>query len=387
MEDFKNQPYYTDVKAFFDSLKGELAPESNVIGCILPLSGRNRAYGIRSLHGMELAIHAFKPNYGGVPIKLVIRDSKSSPREAEAAVEELVDEERVIAIIGPLLSVTSEAAAKRAQELEVPIITLTQREDVAEIGDFVFQNCLTNSQQIKALASFAIGELKLTRFAILYPRDLYGIKLTHLFIDEVLRGGGEIMGVQSYDNEQMDFGGEIKRLVGLSEGEIQKEGKRDFEPIIEFDGLFIPDYSNRVGLIAPQLAYYNVIGITLLGTSAWNSSELVSEGGKYVNGSIFVDGFFKDSPHSRMERFAQEFRNTFDSDSTTLEAQAYDAVDLCVQILTDQEIYSHRQMRDGLMGVRGFDGISGLTSFDLDGKPNKIPFVLTVRKGEIQQIK
>ncbi len=386
MEEFEEQPYYPQVKAFFDLLKEELIPERNVIGCILPLSGENRVYGIRSLHGIELAIHAFEPNYGGMPIKLVIKDSKSSPGEAETAVEELVDEERVIAIIGPLLSITSEAAAKRAQELEAPIITLTQREDVAEIGDFVFQNCLTNSQQIKALTSFAIGELGLGRFAIIYPRDLYGIKLTHLFIDEVLRRGGEIMGVQSYDNEQMDFGWQIKRLVGLQEGKTQKGRKSDFEPIIEFDGLFIPDYSNRIGLVAPQLAYYNVIGITLLGTSAWNSPELVSEGGKYVDGSIFVDGFFRDSPSPRIKRFAQEFSNTFDSDSTTLEAQAYDAVDLCVQVLTNQEIYSHRQMRDGLMGVMGFDGISGLTSFDLDGKPNKIPFILTVRKGEIQQI-
>jgi len=388
MDEFQDQPYYPQVEAFFDRIKEESIPERNVIGCILPLSGENRVYGIRSLHGIELAIHAFEPNYEGMPIKLVIKDSKSSPSEAEIAVEDLVDSERVMAIIGPLLSVTSEAAAIRAQELGVPIITLTQREDVAEIGDFVFQNCLTNSQQIKALVSFAIDELRLSRFAILYPRDLYGIKLTHLFIDEVLRNEGEIMGVQSYDNEQMDFGRQIKQLAGLQEGAVQKKGKRkkDFEPIIEFDALFIPDYSDRISLIVPQLAYYNVIGITLLGTSAWNSPELVSEGGKYVDGSLFADGFFKDSQNARITRFVWDFTNTFESDPTILEAQAYDAMDLCVQVLTDQEIYSHRQMRDGLMGVMVFDGVSGLTSFDAEGRPNKIPFILTVKKGTIQQI-
>jgi tetratricopeptide (TPR) repeat protein len=254
MEEFQDQPYYPQVEAFFERMKEEFVPETNVIGCILPLSGENRVYGIRSLLGIELAIHAFEPHYEGIPIKLVIRDSKSSPGEAETAVEELVDEERAMAIIGPLLSVTSEAAAKRAQELEVPIITLTQREDVAEIGDFVFQNCLTNSQQVNALVSFAIDEMRQSRFAILYPRDLYGIKLTHLFIDAVMRRGGEIMGVQSYDNEQMDFGEQIKRLVGLQDVKAQKGKKVDFEPVIEFDGLFIPDYFNRIGLIAPQLA-------------------------------------------------------------------------------------------------------------------------------------
>jgi branched-chain amino acid transport system substrate-binding protein len=388
MDEFQDQPYFPQVQAFFDRLKEESIPERNVVGCILPLSGENRVYGMRSLYGIELAIHAFEPNYGGMPIKLVIRDSKSSPSEAKAAVEDLVDAERVMAIIGPLLSVTSEAAAIRAQELGVPIITLTQREDVAEIGDFVFQNCLTNSQQIKALVSFAMDELSLGRFAILYPRDLYGIKLTHLFIDELLRRGGEIMGVQSYDNEQMDFGMQIKQLVEFQEGEAQKEGGRkvDFEPIIEFDALFIPDYWDRIGLIAPQLAYYNVIGITLLGTSAWNSPELVSEGGKYVDGSLFVDGFFKDSRYPRIKGFVLEFMNTFELDPTILEAQAYDAMDLCIQVLTDQEIYSHRQMRDGLMGVMVFDGVSGLTSFDAEGKPNKIPFILTVKSGVIQQI-
>ena len=388
MDKFQDQPYYPEVKAFFDRIKEESVPERNVIGCILPLSGENRPYGLRSLHGIELAIHAFEPDYEGMPFKLVIKDSKSSPREAATAVEDLVDSDRVMAIIGPLLSVTAEAAAKRAQELEIPIITLTQREDVAEIGDFVLQNCLTNSQQIKALITYAMDQLRLSRFAILYPRDFYGMRLAHLFIDEALRNGGEIMGVQSYDNDQMDFGRQIKQLVGLRESEAKKEGgrKRDFEPIIEFDALFIPDYADRVGLIAPQLAYYNVIGITLLGTSAWNSPELVSEGKKYVDESLFVAGFFMDSQNPRIKQFVEDFRNTFQSDPTILEAQAYDAADLCVQVLTKQEIYSHRQMRDGLAGVTAFDGVSGLTSFDAEGRPNKIPFILTVKKGKIHQI-
>jgi ABC-type branched-subunit amino acid transport system substrate-binding protein/outer membrane protein assembly factor BamD (BamD/ComL family) len=386
MEEFQDQDYYSEVEAFFQAMKDELVPEGNVIGCILPLSGENRIYGIRSLFGIELAIHAFEPNYEGMPIKLVIRDSKSSPGEAETAVEELVDGGRVMAIIGPLLSVTSEAAAKKAQELEVPIITLTQREDVAEIGDYVFQNCLTNSQQVKTLVSYAMDGLGIRRFAILYPRDLYGIKLTHLFIDAVLRRGGEIMGIQSYDNEQMDFGNQIKRLVGIRETRAEKGRKVDFEPVIEFEGLFIPDYSDRIGLIAPQLAYYNVIGITLLGTSAWNSPQLVSEGGKYVNGSIFVDGFFKDSLNPHIQRFVEGFRNTFESDPTTLEAQAYDAADLCVQVMTDTEIFSHQQMKNSIMDLMDFDGISGLTSFDFEGNPNKIPFILTIKKGKIQEI-
>ena len=54
--------------------------------------------------------------------------------------------------------------------------------------------------------------------------------------------------------------------------------------------------------------------------------------------------------------------------------------------MTEQEIYSHREMREALTGVTVFDGVSGLTSFDADGRPDKIPFILTIKKGRIEQI-
>ncbi|NIQ94532.1 MAG: hypothetical protein GWN87_10185, partial [Desulfuromonadales bacterium] len=61
---------------------------------------------------------------------------------------------------------------------------------------------------------------------------------------------------------------------------------------VDFDALFIPDYADRVGMIAPQLAYYGIEELPLLGINGWNSPDLLRVAGAFVEGAIFVDGFF-----------------------------------------------------------------------------------------------
>jgi peptide subunit release factor 1 (eRF1) len=65
-------------------------------------------------------------------IELLVEASSDLLKEQEItkekAVEELVKKEKVIAIIGPLLSMNVEKAARKAQQLKVPLITLSQKE-------------------------------------------------------------------------------------------------------------------------------------------------------------------------------------------------------------------------------------------------------------------
>ena len=65
-------------------------------------------------------------------------------------------------------------AAKEAELQKIPIITLSQQDNIPEVGDFVFRNFLTPRMQVSALVSYAINNLLVDRFAILYPREKYG---------------------------------------------------------------------------------------------------------------------------------------------------------------------------------------------------------------------
>ncbi|MCK4534592.1 MAG: penicillin-binding protein activator, partial [Syntrophobacterales bacterium] len=264
------------------------------VGCVLPLTGKHAAYGNRVLDAVILASGIFNPGYGS-PIQLFIEDSKCDPDTAREAVRRLADEHHVIGIIGPLGSAAALEAAKEAQELGVPIITLTQKKDIAETGDYVFRDFLTGDMQIKALVTYSIDNLGIQNFAILYPDDNYGRKMMDLFWDEVLWQGGQIRGVESYSSKQTDFGKEIKALTGLNlSGKDEISGEKPI-PVVDFDALFIPDSYSTVNMIAPQLAFYDVIGVQLLGTSIWNSQDLLKKESKYLEGAVFTDCFFLNS--------------------------------------------------------------------------------------------
>jgi ABC-type branched-subunit amino acid transport system substrate-binding protein/predicted negative regulator of RcsB-dependent stress response len=360
------------------------AADRYAVGCILPLTGRFAGYGNMALDAIILASGVFDPEKDN-PIKLIIEDSGSDPDTARTAVDKLVIEDKVIGIIGPMGSSTALEAAKEAQKSGVPILTLTQRDGITEIGNYVFRDFLTAAMQVKTLVKYSVQNLGMKSFAILYPEDNYGIEMMNLFWSEVLRYGGQIRGVESYNNKKTDFGKEIKLLTGLNFQE-EKTEENEAKPVIDFDALFIPDSHTRVSMIAPQLAFYDVTGIQLLGTNAWNSPKLFKMDSEYIEGAIFVDGFFQNSYYPAVRDFIDSFYVAYGREPTDMDALAYDAASIVVSILRGNDIEIRDDLRDRMLQLKDYQGITGKTSFLENGDVQKFLYVLMVRDNEIIQI-
>jgi len=383
-KEYRGMDYMPLAKELFETIP--LSTRSKyTVGVILPLSGIHRPFGERALQGIQSAIKETDSSL----ISLAIRDSKGSPGEAEKVVEELVNKERVIAIIGPLLSIDVDRAAKKAQQLKVPLLTLSQKEVPTNKGDLVFQNSLIPSEQIQTLTDFAIKELDLRTFAVFYPNSPYGLYFKNLFNQEITRKGGKVFGVVVYQENQTDFSQEIKgffKIETIQKYDSRKKKDEEFTVGVSIEGLFIPDAHDRVGTILSQMAYYDIKGLTFLGTSAWNGPGLISIGGKGAEGSIFVDAFFKKDPSPWVTLFVEEFRKTYQRDPETLEALSYDGAKLIKEILLSKSISSPLQLQEELRQVKNFQGVSGLKGFGEDGKAIRTLYILKVNKGQIEQI-
>jgi branched-chain amino acid transport system substrate-binding protein len=156
-----------------------------------------------------LAVNNLGQTAGPTEIGLLIKDTGSNAEQAAGAVDALA-QAGVTAIIGPIGG--AEAAARRAQENRIPIITLTQKSDIVDIGDFVFRNFLTPGLQARALAEHAVAVMGLRRIAVLYPDEPYGRRFMLLFWKELVQFGGRITGIESYSADQTDFATPIKKL-------------------------------------------------------------------------------------------------------------------------------------------------------------------------------
>lgn len=353
--------------------------EETVLGCILPLQGKAKSFGIRALHGIQLAIGAFDPQGEAFRVRLIIWDDQGEPSRAKEGVRVLAERERVNAIIGPLHSQTALAAAEEAEKQRVPLITLSSMRGIAQKGNYIFQNSITNASQVKALVRYAIKELGISTYAILYPKSSYGLTFKGLFQQEVENLGGKVVVAASYADDQMDFRDVIKGMVKYERPQNPKE---DPKPIINFKAIFIPDDVNKINLVVPQLAYYDIKGVQLLGNNGWNSLELIRDSGKFVEGAIFVDGFSTDSSLPEVRSFVTDFENTFGFSPTLLEALSFDTTKLILKTLSSRGEVSP----EALLSLREYRGVTGFTGFTFDGEGMRTLFLLQVSEGKIRQI-
>ena len=334
--------------------------------------------------------------------ELVVRDSQLNQEITKSLVRELVETERVIAIIGPLARKTSEAAAEEAERLRVPLISLSLTESIPELGEFIFRNNQSWKQEIQELLEYATSELQACRFLILYAKTREGRQKMRLFWDAAVLKGCKVVAVEGFKdegqkslvNEFDTFTGKIRRL-GTEDKIILKELKEKEVPIHNFDAVFVAVGSGGVknlSLIFPYSEVYKMRKTTFLGDSGWNDSALpYAPGLRGVKNPVFVDSFFLQSKTPAMQQLLRLherilYRHQNYIGPTAYTAFAYDTLIILMQLLEDERNQSHRDLRDALLNMQMFPGVTGNLRFDEKGKVEREMQLLTLRRGKIQPL-
>ena len=417
LDQFPGDENATVAEGLIKQIKESALFNRHTIGCLLPLSGPYQSVGSRALRGIELALERFSAQSGGPQMNVIVKDSRGDPEQTRLAMQQLIDE-KVAAIVGPI--VTAEVAAALAQANGIPIITLTQKDNITSIGDYVFRNFITPEMQVNALVDFTTGSLGLTRFAILYPDETYGFTFMNLFWDRLIEKGGKVVGVEAYNPKHTDFADPIKKLVGLyydipddlkevadlsmtgaaqrassgspsdqnNGGADQEQKNADEEPeaIVDFDAIFIPDSPRTAGLIIPQLAFYDVKDIYLLGTNLWHSNTLIEMADQYVQGAIMPDGFFAESSAPVVQDFVKIFEETYQEKPGFIEAVVYDSAMMLFNVLNQPDIRFKSDLKTKLLNLVDFSGVTGPTHFDENGEAQKQLYLLRVKRREFVEL-
>ncbi len=373
--------------------------QQDAIGVLLPLTGRYAAFGSLVKRGIDMALKLH--NSDKPALRIIYRDTEGDPTTAREATAALANEERVMAILGPLTGAAAIAASASAQQNETPLLALSQRASIPEVGSYIFRNSLTARLQARALARYAILQKGFHSFGVLAPDNRLGREMAELFSEEVLKLGGLVIDEQNYPEDANDFRSQILHLMGKSDKREKTDYRQKSEddilddlfvpdhpeyPATTFDALFLPDYADRIGLIAPQLAFYGVQDLPLLGINGWNSPDLLRLAGRYVEGAVFVDGFFLDSPYPFVKEFISTYVETYGDEPSILEAQAFDSANILFSQLDTLKTPDRSSLRNAIADLKNYPGVTGATSFDFTGDADKVLFQLKVKDGGIIQI-
>ena len=353
------------------------------IGAILPLSGPSAKIGKRSLKGLQMGL-GFYTNKKS-PFQLIVLDSQGQADKARKAVEKLVTQHHVIAIVGGILSRTASAIAEEAQNFGIPVILTAQKSQLTKIGQYVFQNSLTSSLITNQLSQFLTTQFKIKTFAILYPNDSYGVDYTNAFWKTTKKHGGIITGAQTYKPGETDFNGPIKRLIGtyyqkdrlteykekLKEWYLKKSQlpkKREvsknniLKPIVDFEALFIPDSLKTLDSIASHLLYNDVKNIYLIGPSLWNQPHNIKKSSKYLKQAFFADTELSTKKFQKTDFYAQ-FLQTFDQKPGLFELLAYESTLILRQTIISGA-KNRSELKEDLQKTKKFYGPLGELSIN-----------------------
>ncbi|MFO8057189.1 MAG: penicillin-binding protein activator [bacterium] len=363
---YPDSPYYHELVELKETVKRRVHVKPHRIGLLLPLSGKLSRLGEKALQGAIMAAHVF--DAGGIKWnpELVIKDTGRDGNSVEALVDELVKEDEVVAIAGPLLKSRAFRAARVAQELSVPYISLSSGEDMVGVGEWVYQNHLTKTEEVKVLLEHSVENLEIKKFGVLYPDIDFGREYLSIFSKEAQKRDAEIVDSTGYNLKTTDFKKEIRSL--------RKQGIK---------GLFIPDYHERVAMIAPQVRYYLLSGVTLMGMSSWHRQELLQKTQpEDVENALFTDVMAPEEERPLFKQFQKNFRDQYDHEPAMMEIRAFEAVDVLMHLIENYRVRDRIQLKKALDNVKDLPGVTGTITVDRNGKWRKPVYLFTVMDGE-----
>lgn len=360
---------------------------------LAPLSGDYAIFGAEALQGVLLAYEQ-----SGLKEKVNIRmaDSRADAAQALLRTQQAVNQDSIIAVIGPIMSAPAATVAAwlGATHPGIPMLTPTATDDgIAKMGPNIFQVNVTMDNLAQSIADFAVKCLDIREFGIMSSVGEYGATVSRSFTQAVERRGGSVIAFRNFEEGHPDYKTEFDllrdvRLKQLNRRMNIKRGAADLNAAnakynknsdVDFPGLLIAASTpGAAGLMASQAGFYKVTG-QLLGTSGWYGRDLLLQGKNLVEGAYFSVPAQDMGDQDVFKKFADSFKERWGNDPTEdkVSGLSYDAANIIFKSMNDPD-----GLTKALNKSNDFKGVFGDIKFKRGA--NVSTKIVTVNKGKFE---
>ena len=341
------------------------AAETIKLGGWLPMTGAVAAYGQDAWAGIQIAME-MKPNVLGKKVVVVVADTKSDKIEAANAMSRLIEKEKVIAVIGEMISGDTMAGGPIAEKAKIPVVSPTATNPLVTQGKkYVFRVCFIDPVQGDIAAKYAFHTLKAQKAALIVDKSQdYCVGLAKFFRDAFTKLGGKIVAETFCVTEDKDFSAQLSTI-------------KPTHP----DVIYAPNYYSPVALFTRQARELGVEALVLSGDGA-QADELIQIGGKEVEGVAFTGHFNAKAATTKLAKdFIAQFEKKYpNKEPNAFHALGADAYFVLLDAITRAKSTKGEAIRAALATTEKFEAISGKLSIGEDGNAVK-PMVINVVKG------
>ena len=273
-----------------------------------------------SVIGAKIAERYFNDQGGinGTPIKLVFQDTGGDEAGAINAFQTLINQDRVIGIVGPSASQQAFSADPIAERAKVPVIGASNTaKGIPQIGNYIARV----SAPISLVAPNAVKAAlklnpKLKKVAVLYAQnDAFTTSETEIFQQAIKKQGLDIVTVQKFQTTDTDFQAQADNAINLQ------------PDLVVISGL-AADGGNLVRQLR-ELGYKGLI----VGGNGLNTSNIFSVCKKLCDGIIIAQAYSPEAPGEINAAFRKAYQSQKKKEPPQFSAQAFAAVQVFVEAL------------------------------------------------------
>lgn len=318
---------------------------------------------INSKGGLEVGGKKYK-------LEFIYQDNEAKAESAVNAALKLINQDGVVAIVGPNSSKQAIPAGATCNDSQVPMVTpWSTNPDTTKDRPWVFRACFLDPFQGPVAVNFASKQFGAKTSAVIFDiANDYSKGLAEIFKAEWEKkmGAGTVVGFESHGTKDQDFSAQLTKIIAA---------KPDF--------IFVPDNYNQVALIVKQAHDLGYKG-PFMGSDAWGSAELMTLCGKDCIGQFFSTHYAAAGAQGATKEFIDRYNTKYKYVPDDVAALTWDATRLVLQAIqsagkVEKDIKAQRKLvRDALAGIKEFAGITGNMKFAGTGDPNKCAVVVQI---------
>ena len=351
--------------------KGTEIGKTFKLGYDLELSGGVAAYGNAGKNGANLAVDEINKAGGidGKQITVVSKDNKSDNAEAATVVSNLINNDKVNAVIGSMTSGAVKSMTPNITKGAVPLVTPAGTDDTltvtnGEVNEYIFRSTFQDSYQGKVLANYTTNELKAKNVVLYYDNSSDYAKGIAKSFEKTY--DGKIVDKVSFQSGDKDFQATLSKIKGE-----------------DFDAIVMPGYYNETGLITKQARELGIEQPILGGDGFADPTFITLAGDAAATNVYYVSGYSaKALATDTTTKFIAAYQAKYKSEPSMFDALSYDAVYMVKQAAEDTKAKTSVDVKDGLAKLKNFKGATGEITVDKDHNPVKEAVVIKLENGK-----
>ena len=332
------------------SVKKEATVETIKIGLAFPMSGTAAMAGKYSTHGADV----LKEELGGkitvgdkeYPVEFVTMDTEGSEEKTTNVYQKLIEEEKVIAIVGPDSSKCMLAAAPIAQNAKCPAITtFGTNTAVTEVGNYIFRACFIDPFQGSVAASYCDQQGYKTACIMFNNADAYAVGLKDAFVENFK---GEVLAIEEYSGSDVkDYNVQLTKLAAQNP-----------------DVLLLPNLNVELGLQIQQARTAGLNCPIICGDSA-DTPDVANVAGPAIEGVAYVSAFSAESTDEAAKNFVDAYVKLYPDELPNSNAElTYETAKMVVWAIQNAKTLDRDGVRDALDTIDGLELPSGKMTMD-----------------------